>query len=321
MGRSTDATGPLAGHAGEGSPSRVAEFLAFAVVYIIWGSTYLGIRIGVRSIPPFMMAGGRALIAGILLFVWMRARGAAAPTVRDWGRATLAGTLMLVAGNGLVTWAETRVASNVAALLIAAVPLYVALMDWLRPDGKRPSRRALLGIAIGAVGMILLAAPDAGAVPGSGAATVAMLLAGLGWAGGSLYVRYNSMHPNPLVASAQQMIAGGLVLLVVAAVKGEPAAFSFASVTRASAIAFIYLTLFGSLVAFSAFNWLITASTPTRLSTTAYVNPVVAVILGWVALDETLRPRPLLGATLILCAVAVMVVKGRPGGHANHRRS
>ena len=321
QGGPTDATGGRGAHAREGSPSRGGELLAFAVVYVIWGSTYLGIRIGVRSIPPFLLAGGRALIAGIVLFVWLRTRGAAAPTVRQWARATLAGTLMLAAGNGLVTWAETRVASNVAALLIAAVPLYVALLDWLRPAGARPSRRALLGIAIGAMGMVLLASPDPRAIPGSGTATAAMLLAGLAWAGGSLYARYNPMHPSPLVASAQQMIAGGLVLLVVAAIKGEPAAFSFAAVTRESAIAFVYLTVFGSLVAFSAFNWLITASTPTRLSTTAYVNPVVAVILGWIALGETLRPRPLLGATLILCAVAVMVMRGRRPGDPNHRRS
>jgi drug/metabolite transporter (DMT)-like permease len=283
--------------------------LAFAAVYLIWGSTYMAIRVGVRSLPPFLMAGCRFVIAGGILYAIMRARGVRAPSLTEWGRAAVAGLLMLTAANGLVTWAEIHVASNLAALFIAAVPLYVAMLDWLRPGGVAPKRRVWIGIGVGAAGMALLVTRDgSSAAPTSAAAIVALLLSGLCWAAGSLYSRYGTMHPHPLMAAAQQMLAGGVAQLLLSLASGEPGRLSFANMSTQSLLAFAYLTLAGSLVAFTAFGWLVKASTPARLSTTAYVNPVVAVILGWALLGEQLDPRALAGAGLIVGAVVVMTV-------------
>jgi drug/metabolite transporter (DMT)-like permease len=217
---------------------------------------------------------------------------------------------MLTAGNGLVTWAETRIASNLAALLVAAVPLYVALLDWLRPGGTAPQRRVWIGISLGGIGMALLVMR--GGSPGretSGLAVAALLLSGLCWAAGSLYSRYGGMNANPLMAAAQQMIAGGSAQLLLAVARSEPERMTLSSLSGPGIAAFGYLTLIGSLVAFSAFGWLVKTSTPARLSTTAYVNPVVAVILGWALLGETLAPRALAGAALIVCAVVVMTLR------------
>jgi drug/metabolite transporter (DMT)-like permease len=292
----------------------LVQVLAFAAIYLIWGSTYLAIRVGVRSLPPFLMAGCRFVVAGSALYAIMRARGVARPTARNWVRGGVAGLLMLTAGNGLVTWAEQRTASNLAALLVAAVPIYVALLDWLRPGGVAPQRRVLIGIGVGALGMALLVLREQpsgpGGAGGSGdlAATLALLLSGLCWAAGSLYSRYGTMHANPLMAAAQQMIVGGATQLLLSVVRGEPGRLSADALSGESLLAFAYLTIFGSLVAFSAFGWLVKASTPARLSTTAYVNPVVAVILGWAILGETLSARAVAGALLILCAVVVMTV-------------
>lgn len=287
--------------------------LAFAAVYLIWGSTYLAIRVGVETIPPFLLAGSRSLIAGVLLLAAAFARTAAPSTWRQWGHAAVGGTLMLTGGNGLVTWAETRVSSSLAALLIAAVPAHVALLDWLRPAGRRPSHKTFLGIVVGLAGMALLVRPGTGVVHDShwqGVAAVSV--AGLCWALGSLYSRYAPMHPDRSMSAAQQMVFGGAALLLIAACRGEVTALDVRLVSGRSLAALIYLTLFGSLLAFSAFNWLVKATTPARLSTTAYVNPVVAVVLGWAVLGERLHPVSLAGAALILGAVALMVSSASP---------
>ncbi|HVX94958.1 MAG TPA: EamA family transporter [Polyangia bacterium] len=289
---------------------RALMVLAFAAVYLIWGSTYLAIRVGVRSIPPFLMAGCRFVGAGSLLYALLRARGTPAPSRGEWARAALAGLLMLTTGNGLVSWAERQVPSNVAALIVAAVPLYMALLDWARPGGRPPARRVMIGIGIGAAGMVLLVSGGHDSsrevsVVGMGA----ILVSGLAWSAGSLYARYGRMHAHPVMAAAQQMLAGGAAMLAIAALRGEPAAVARAGVTRESALALGYLMVFGSMVAFSAFGWLVKATTPTRISTVAYVNPVVAVILGWAILDERLGPRAIAGATLILVAVLAMTLR------------
>src|SRR4051794_30988387 len=192
------------------------QALAFGTVYLIWGSTYLAIRIGVRTLPPFLMAGSRFLIAGSVLFATMRAAGVAAPSGVQWIHAIASGVLMLAMGNGLVTWAEQGVPSNVAALLIAGVPLYVALLDWARPQGRRPRPREICGVAVGGGGMALLAIPHGATTHGPTVLGVtAVLLSGLAWAGGTLYARYRPRHPHTLMASGQQMIAGGVALLLV----------------------------------------------------------------------------------------------------------
>jgi drug/metabolite transporter (DMT)-like permease len=292
--------------------------LAFGAVYLIWGSTYLAIRIAVESIPPFLMAGTRFVLAGGLLYLGLRVSGVRAPTRAEWGHAGLAGVLMLTLGNGAVTWAEeSGVASNLAALLVAAVPLDIALLDWLRPGGRRPARHVLLGIAVGFGGMVLLVIPDHAAVtaPGRGTAgaVLAILLGGVGWAVGSLYARYGVRHRHTTMVSAQHMLMAGATLLLIGVAHGEaaPGRLALAAISGKSVLAFAYLTIFGSLVAFSAYGWLLVVSTPAKLSTAAYVNPVIAVILGWLVLHEALTRRALLGAALIILAVAVMTFGGR----------
>lgn len=288
--------------------ARLKRGLAFVAIYLIWGSTYLGIRVGVETLPPFLLAGSRSFLAGALLFTVLRLGGARRPTAVEWGRAGVAGVLMLACGNGLVTWAETSVPSNLAALMIAGVPSYVVLFDWLRPGGSLPPRRALAGVILGAIGMALLMRPDPNAVVAiSRSGVLALVIAGSCWAFGSLYMRYQTLHPNRGVSGAQQMLAGGAVMLLVSLARGELAGLEPSAVSTRSWIALGYLTLFGSLVAFSAFNWLVGVTTPARLSTSAYVNPVVALTLGWLVLGETLHPVALAGAAVIVCAVLVMV--------------
>lgn len=300
---------PLALHASPRQPLPWLQLLAFGAVYLIWGSTYLGIRIAVESIPPLLLAGLRSFAAGATLFGYLRLRGARAATAREWLRAALAGTLMLSAGNGLVTWAEKFVPSNLAALSIAGVPAFVALFDWLRPGGQRPVRGVLLGVLLGLAGMLLLLRPDPGAIGvDRWLPLLALALAGVSWAIGSLYVRYQRLYPSPLVSGAQQMLAGGAVLLVLSLLTGELWRFDPGAVSGRSVLAWSYLTVFGSLLAFSAFNWLMGVSTPARVSTTAYVNPVVAVLLGWLVLAEPLQPAALAGGALIFCAVLAMTL-------------
>lgn len=293
----------------------LVKAVAFAVIYVVWGSTYLGIRLAVETIPPFLMAGARYGLAGAVLYALLRARGVKAPSLAEWRHAFVAGLLMLTAGNGLVTWAEKYVPSNLAALLVAAVPLHVALLEWLRPTGRRPGGEVLGGVVLGFAGMVLLVSPGgaplvAGEAP-STLAIVAVLIAGLAWAIGSLYARYAPRSSNPLMPAAQQMIAGGCGLLIAAFARGDLARVSAEVITGTSALAFLYLTVFGSLVAFSAFGYLVQVATPAQLSTTAFVNPVVAVILGWSLLGERLGPRALAGAALIVLAVMMMTFGNR----------
>lgn len=293
------------------------QALGFGVVYLVWGSTYLAIRIGVESIPPFLLAGARSLTAGLILLAWARLHGAARASARDWGRASVAGVLMLAGGNGLVTWAETRISSSLAALLIALVPSYVTLIDWARPGGTRPTRAASIGVGIGVLGMLLLVRPPPGAIQtGHWEGIAAVSAAGFCWALGSLYARYQPMHPSRAASAAHQMIAGGVALTTVAALEGEIASFDPAAVTPRSALALVYLTVFGSLVAFSVFSWLVGVTTPARLSTTAYVNPLVAMLLGALVLGERLQALSFAGALLIVAAVVLMARAKKPPASA-----
>lgn len=289
---------------------RLLQVLAFAAVYLIWGSTYLAIRVAVTTLPPFLMAGTRFLSAGLILYGVLRARGVRAPSVHEWRHAAVSGVLLLSLGNGLVSWAEQSVASNQAALLIAGVPLYVALLEWCMPSGRRPTRLLFMGIGLGFAGMLLLVMPNEAA--GTDPVGIGVLvLAGLAWAAGTLYARHGKHHPHSLMSAAAQMLAGGWSLLVFAFLRGDAAAFDVAAVTLQSGLALAYLTVFGSLIAFSAFGWLVVVSTPSRLSTAAYVNPLIAVILGWLVLGEVLTSRAVLGGTLILGAVVLMTLGSR----------
>jgi drug/metabolite transporter (DMT)-like permease len=285
--------------------------VAFATIYLIWGSTYLGIRVAIESMPPFLMAATRFLVAGTILFAFLKLRGAAWPTPRQWLANAIIGTLLLLGGNGLVVWAEQYVPSGITALLIGVGPLFIVLTEWAWPGGSRPSAITLGALLLGFVGVTWLAAPwetaEAGAVPLRG--IVAILGACVSWALGSIYSRHAKHGATPFVAAALQMLGGGAALTIVAALHGDFPRLDLAAITVRSWVAFAYLTVFGSLIAFSTFVWLMKHSTPARVSTYAYVNPIVAVFLGWLLLHEPIGPRTLVAAIIIVAAVAVITTE------------
>lgn len=290
------------------SPSTVKLALAFAIVYVVWGSTYLAILFAIDTLPPFLMASARFLLAGGLLYAWLRARGAAAPTADHWRSCAIVGVLLLVGGNGLVVWAEGRVPSGVAALVVGVVPCFLVLIDWLRPGGAAPGRLVLAGLLLGLLGLFWLIGPDS--VLGGGrvdlVGTAALVLACLSWAAGSIYSRHGASPPSPFLATAMQMLAGGAVLAVLGVVLGEPWRYDPAAFSALSVAAVGYLIVFGSIVAFSAYIWLLRVSTPARVSTYAYVNPIVAVLLGWAFAGEALTLRMILAAAVIVSGVALI---------------
>lgn len=296
-------------------PSAGRFLLAFAAVYIIWGSTYLAIRFAIESIPPLLMAGVRFLVAGGILYAWVRARGFPRPTRRQWRDAAVVAALMLVGGNGAVVIAEQWVPSGLAALLVAAVPLWLVLLDWRWGSRVRPTGRVGVGLLVGFGGVGLLAGG-----PGVGAGgtmefvgAVLLLLGALLWAAGSLYSRYAPDPPRPRMWVAMQMFVGGLMFLVLSGITGEMSSFEVAAVSSKSILSLAYLIVFGALVAYSAYIWLLAVSTPARVGTYAYVNPVVALVLGWGLADEPLGFRSILAAAIILGAVVVITSRPRSG--------
>ena len=294
----------------ETPPSRTALVIAFAAIYVIWGSTYLGIRIAVESMPPFLMAAARFLVAGGVLFAFLMFRGAAWPTRQQWVANAIAGTLLLLGGNGLVVWAEQFVASGVTALLIGIGPLFVVLTEWAWRGGLRPTATTFVALALGFAGVTWLAAPwetGAGAlhIPG----VIAILAGSVFWAIGSIFSRRSPHRADPFVASALQMLGGGAALFVVALIHGDFAALDLEAITGRSWTAFGYLIAIGSLVGFSTFVWLMRHSTPAKVSTFAYVNPIVAVFLGWLILQEPITARTLVAAGIIIAAVVMITTQ------------
>jgi len=290
--------------------------LAFLAVYLIWGSTYLGIRFAIETLPPFLMAGTRFLVAGSVLYLWARRKGAAAPSGVNWITAGVVGTLLLIGGNGGVVWAETRVASGLAALLIATEPFWIVLLDWLRPGGRRPGLAVAAGLLFGFIGVGLLVSPfdliGGGRVDALGAAAV--VLASLSWAIGSLYTARGAKLPtSPTLATGMEMLIGGALFFPLSAATGEWATFSLAAVSLKSALALLYLTVFGAIVAFTAYVYLLKNTTPARASTYAYVNPVIAVVLGWAFGGEAITGRVALAAGAIIAAV-VVITRHQAGG-------
>jgi drug/metabolite transporter (DMT)-like permease len=285
---------------------------AFAGVYIIWGSTFLGMAIAVESIPPLLMAGGRAVIAGGILYAAMRLRGAAKPQPQHWLNATGIGGLLLFAGNGGVTWAEQTVPSGITALIVAAVPLWMILIDWLRPRGHRPHLLIFVGLTLGFVGvaLIILGKDHAGNHMVNPVAGLVLLGSTLFWAIGSVWSPYLSKPSDALLSVAMQLLAGGALLVIGGTFAGELRGFSIDQVTRPSAISFVYLTLIGSLVGFTAYVWLLQVSTPARVSTYAFVNPLIAVLLGRVARNEPLPSSVLVAGALIIASVVLITLRG-----------
>lgn len=290
-------------------PSTVRLILAWAAVYLIWGSTYLGIRIAIDSIPPFLMAGSRHLLAGLLLFIWSRLKQRAPkPGRQDWARAAGLGVLMLVTANGATTWAEQLVPSGLTALIVCTSALWLVLLNWLWLGAVRPGARTVIGLVAGFGGVALLVIPGnfAGSEHVSLLGAVVLTGAALSWSIGSIYAIKLPRPRYPTLFVSQQMIVAGVVLLVVAAVTGELDGFVPTAISSTSAAAYLYLAVFGSLISYSAYFWLIRHTTPDRLATISYVNPLVAVILGWALAGEALSLRILLAAAVILCAVGLI---------------
>ena len=290
--------------------SRARVLGAFAAVYIVWGSTYLAIRYAVETIPPFIMVGTRFIVSGVLLYAWARLRGDERPTAAQWRDATIVGILMLCLGNGAVSWAEQRVPSGLAALLVAVVPLWMVLLDWLRPRGTRPRMLVIAGVVVGLAGLFVLIGPDS--ISGHGAVDLAgaiVLIAGsLAWAAGSIYTRYGRVPESAVMSTGVQMIGGSLALLIVGVARGELAMLHPAQISAHSWEGWIYLVTFGSLLGFTAYIYLLQNVSPAKASTYAYVNPLVAVLLGWAIAGETVTARSLAAAAIILGGVAMITL-------------
>lgn len=281
---------------------------AFAAVYIIWGSTYLFIRVAVETMPPLLMAGVRFLVAGaVLLAVTSRMRGAARDPIgwRQWRATAITGGLLLLGGNGGVSFGEQYVPSGVVALLVATVPLFIAIFGAIAL-GNRLSRVAVAGIGIGLLGTAVLLRPGAGGA-GDPAHMLLVLASPLSWAIGSLYATRGALPKRALVATGMEMLCGGALLMLVGLLTGEAANVHLAQVSLASWLSVLYLIVFGSLVAFSAYVWLLNKVATTAVATYAYVNPLVAVFLGWAVLGEHITGQTLVAAALIVVAVALIL--------------
>jgi drug/metabolite transporter (DMT)-like permease len=291
---------------------RLKILAAFGVVYVVWGSTFAAIRIGVETVPPAVLSGGRFLVAGVLMLAFALARGERLPRAPGaWAKIALLGLSMIVCSNGVVTWAEQYVPSNQAALLVASSSLWMAWLGTLGPRGHSLAWRSKAGILVGFAGVALLFWPASGAradAPLAPFAQLAMLFAAFSWAAGSVFARNYPLELPTAMLSALQMLAGGLLMGALALATGEAHPISW---TVPGALALGYLALLGSCLSYATYFWLIRTTTPDKLGTIAYVNPAVATLLGWWLLDESLSALQVAGMVVILAGV-VLVVWQRP---------
>jgi drug/metabolite transporter (DMT)-like permease len=282
---------------------------ALWAVYIVWGSTYLAIRVAVRTMPPFLMAGVRFVFAGALLYAWSLWRGHTVyerPTWKQWRAAAIVGGALLLGGNGAVVWAEQRIDSGIAALVVATVPLWMALMDRVF-FGQRLAWTAILGLGLGFGGLAVLATGGHGDAHITAAGVGAVMFASFSWAAGSLYSRRAPLPSRPLVGTGMEMIAGGVLLGIAGLVLGEGGKMHLSEFSAGSWFSLAYLIVFGSLVGFTAYVWLLRNARTTLVSTYAYVNPVIAVLGGWLILNEAITTRTLVGGAIIVMAVVLIV--------------
>jgi drug/metabolite transporter (DMT)-like permease len=289
--------------------TRVAA--AFAAVYLIWGSTYLAIRIVIETFPPFFMAGTRFIIAGTILYLIMRLRSTQKPTLNHWGKAAIVGGLMLMGGNGAVVWTEQYIPSGLTSLFVATVPLWIAILSWLTTRNK-PRLPVAGGIILGFIGVGLLVGDigSQGAVSITLAGGIALAIGPLLWASGSLYSRHANLPSQSLLATAMEMVTGGAILFAASFVTGEYTGVRLDQISMRSAFSWIYLIVFGSLIGYTSYMWLLKNVNPERVSTYAYVNPVVALFLGWALASETLSTQDIIAAFVVLTAVAMITTFG-----------
>jgi drug/metabolite transporter (DMT)-like permease len=287
--------------------------LTFAIIYFVWGSTYLAIRVGVREVPPFLFAAMRFVIAGSALFAWMRARGTPTPTTREWSAAGFLAVLIFVFDYGLLFWAERRVPSGIAAVMLATIPAFMAIGEITILRTQRLTARLAIALLIGIAGVAVLVGPSMrlGGAPVDHRGAVALIVAAVSW---SIAASLNRKLPQPAakaMSSGLQMLCGGILLLLASAMLGELRGFHIRSVSREAWFALIYLIVAGSIVAYTAYVWLIHHESPTKVGTYAYVNPVVAVIIGYFFGGEPLGPRTLLGTLFVLISVVVITTARR----------
>ena len=288
---------------------RIQVIAAFAALYLIWGSTYLAILFAIQSIPPFLMAGARFLLAGLIMFAIARTQGPLRSTSAEWRTALVVGACLLLGGNGGVTLSEKFIESGLASLIVATVPIYITLLGWLSGMTPRPTPIVWVGLAGGFLGVAILLGP-ALRFSGSGRPAIGMsilLLSSFIWSAGSLYSRTVKHAASPFLGAAQQMFCGGLLLMLVGLFAGESKKFHPGNITTLSVGAFGYLVLIGAIVGYTAYFWLLRHCDPAKVATYAYVNPIVAVLLGALFAHETVTLRTLLAAALIIGSVALII--------------
>ena len=288
-------------------PAAWKVLLAFSIIYFVWGSTFLAIRVGVREVPPFLLAGMRFILAGTALYAWMRTKGTASPTRREWTAASALAVLIFVLDYGLLFWAERRVPSGIAAVMLATIPVFMSLSEILFLGTQKLTVRLACALTIGVGGVAVLVSRSLGLgeVPIDRTGAIALMVAAISWSAASALTRKLPLPASKPMSSAAQMLSGGVMLTLVSGALGEFHGFRF-QVSRGAWIALAYLVIAGSIVAFTAYVWLIHHESPTKVGTYAYVNPVVAVALGYFVGGEAVGPRTLLGTLLVLVSVIVI---------------
>jgi drug/metabolite transporter (DMT)-like permease len=290
------------------APRRWKTLLAFSIIYFVWGSTFLAIRVGVREVPPFLLAAMRFLVAGLCLYGWMLARGERSPSARQWGSAFLLALLIFVFDYGLLFWAEQRVPSGIAAVVLATIPVFMALSEIILLGTQKMTPRLVLALLIGIAGVAVLMSPalNVGEGPVETAGAVALIVAAISWSIAAALTRKLTLPPSKVMSSGAQMLAGGILLGLSGAALGEFRSFHPAAVSAGAWFALLYLIVAGSIVAFTAYVWLIHHESPTKVGTYAYVNPVVAVLVGYFLGGESLGVRTILGTVFVLVSVVVI---------------
>jgi drug/metabolite transporter (DMT)-like permease len=289
-------------------PPTWKTMLAFAIIYFVWGSTFLAIRIGVREVPPLLLAAMRFFTAGAVLFTWMRLKGTPSPKLREWASASLLALCIFVFDYGLLFWAEKRVPSGIAAVMLATIPVFMALSEIIFLRTQRLTFRLALALLIGIAGVLILVSRSLslGEVPIDPRGALALVIAAISWSIASALTRKFPLPESKVMSSGSQMLAGGILLALAAAILGEFRGFHIQAVSRGAWFALAYLIVAGSIVGFTAYVWLIHHESPTKVGTYAYVNPVVAVIIGYFLGGEAVGPRTLLGTLLVLVSVIVI---------------
>jgi len=289
-------------------PATWKILLAFSIIYFLWGSTFFAIRVGVREVPPLILASMRFFVAGVVLYAWMRLKGTPSPTRREWISASLLAVCIFVVDYGLLFWAEKRVPSGIAAVMLATIPVFMALSEIIILRTQRLTVRLALALLVGVAGVSVLVSHslNLGETPIDPRGAIALTIAAMSWSVASALTRKLSLPESKVMSSGAQMLAGGILLALAAAAFGEFRGFQIQSVSRGAWFALVYLIVAGSIVGFTAYVWLIHHESPTKVGTYAYVNPVVAVIIGYFLGGETVGPRTLLGTLLVLVSVIVI---------------